>query len=88
MLSHNPQDTVLTLHLESKRTVILTILNMKKGQKSPSHQKRSLKKEKVKTDKMKQSGNLKHFATEIKNNHDERELMARNHKFILDCKSI
>lgn len=58
------------------------------GQKSSSHQKRCLKMEKVKTDKMKQSGRLKHFITEIQNNCDERKLVARNHKFILDCKSI
>lgn len=51
-------------------------------------QKRSLKKEEVKTDNMKQSGSPKHFITEIKNNCDERELMARNHEFILGCKSV
>lgn len=51
-------------------------------------QKRSLKKEKVKTDNMKQSGSLKHFISEIKNNCDERELMARNHEFTPGCKSV
>jgi len=58
------------------------------GQKSSSHQKRSLKKEKVKTDKMKQSASLKHFVTEIQNNCDESKLLARNLQFILDCKSV
>lgn len=51
-------------------------------------QKRSLRKEKVKNDNMKQSDCLKHFITEIKNNCDERKLMARNREFILDCKSV
>lgn len=58
------------------------------GRKSSNHQKRSLKKEKVKTDKMKHSGSLQHFITEIKSYRDERKLTARNHKFKLDCKSI
>lgn len=51
-------------------------------------QKRLPKKEKVKTDNMKHSGSLKHFISEIKNNCDARELMARNHVFLLGCKSV
>lgn len=51
-------------------------------------QKRSLKKEKVKSDNMKQRGSPKHFITEIKNNCEGIKLMARNHELILDCKSV